>query len=451
MRQLIFHATFLRDAGHMRNGTLQCSALFDAASLPRTSLRPTTSLWKEFNIYANTPPYASATSTVFLIQRGDSYVVEDPGFEQEWEQIYKYSNVFLRVGPHQQWLQPNGTPSRIGGAIVNRDAQGLIGDAVYVTRCSADTASCTLAYASYSTEIYSNRTLVRLFTSIGALIGLLLAFTYLFFYRRNHSIERQLRRDIRRDRLRVVYQPIVELANRRIVEAEALLRWTDASGAAVSPDIFVHIAESSGFVGELTDLVVRHALRDFAETLRANPAFRLNINVTASDLADPRFLPMLERRLAQASVTPQSLAIEVTESSTARRQEAIDTIRELRRRGHCVQLDDFGTGYSSLAYLKDLAVDAIKIDKTFTHTIGTHAVIGDILPQILAMAESLDLMVIAEGIETPEQAEYFAASARPILGQGWLFGRPVPAQLLLAQLAAQAESAAYADSLAASA
>ena len=441
MRQLIYHSTYLRDAGHMRNGTLECSADFDATSLPRASFKPVSSLWNEFNIYANLPPYASRKSTVFLMQKGNSYVVEDPGFEQEWEQIYKDSNIFLRSRPHQQWLRPDGSISPILGAVVNRDAQGIEGDTIYATRCSAVSKSCTLAYGSYAAELYSDRVQLTLSTTIGALSGVVLALAYLFYYQRRRSASQQLRRAIRRDQLRVVYQPIVELATLRIVEAEALLRWTDDSGYAVSPDIFVHTAETCGFVNELTALVVRRALRDFGKTLRANPAFRLNINVTATDLADPQFLPMLERSLAREAVDPQSLTIEVTESSTARRQEAIATIHQLRRRGHCVQIDDFGTGYSSLAYLKDLAVDAIKIDKSFTHAIGTQAVIGNILPQILAMAEALGLMVIAEGIETPEQAEYFAASTRPVLGQGWLFGRPMPAANLQTLLAANMEAA----------
>jgi sensor c-di-GMP phosphodiesterase-like protein len=109
-------------------------------------------------------------------------------------------------------------------------------------------------------------------------------------------------------------------------------------------------------------------------------------------------------------------------------QEAVETIRQLRAVGHQVEIDDFGTGYSSLVYLKDLRVDAIKIDKAFTQTIGTEAVIGSLLPQILAMAEALDLNVIAEGIETEAQADFFASWRFPVQGQGWHFGRPIPAE-----------------------
>ena len=114
---------------------------------------------------------------------------------------------------------------------------------------------------------------------------------------------------------------------------------------------------------------------------------------------------------------------------------AIETIHRLRLRGHSVHIDDFGTGYSSLSYLQDLSVDAIKIDRSFTQSIGTGAVTMAILPQILAMAEALDLHVIAEGIETVEQAGYFATAKQPVLAQGWLFGRPVPAKRFYRALA----------------
>jgi sensor c-di-GMP phosphodiesterase-like protein len=112
-----------------------------------------------------------------------------------------------------------------------------------------------------------------------------------------------------------------------------------------------------------------------------------------------------------------------------------------------VHIDDFGTGYSSLSYLKDLEISAIKIDKSFTRSVGTQAVTVAILPQILAMADALKLQVIVEGIETGPQAEYFSSLGRPVLAQGWFFGYPVPAERFLRLLAedekkAQAATAA---------
>lgn len=122
---------------------------------------------------------------------------------------------------------------------------------------------------------------------------------------------------------------------------------------------------------------------------------------------------------------------------------AVETIKRLRQRGHSVHIDDFGTGYSSLSYLHSLAVDAIKIDKSFTHAIGTEAVTVSILPQILAIAKTLNLQVVAEGIETVEQADYFARCDQPILGQGWLYGYPVSAEQFGLLLSGKERDAAH--------
>ena len=238
----------------------------------------------------------------------------------------------------------------------------------------------------------------------------------------------------------MAYQPIIDLATRRIAGAEALARWTDEDGFAVGPDIFIKIAEEQGFICQITRLITRHALHDFASILCFYPDFRLSINVAAEDLADTGFLPMLEEELTRAGVKPESLSIEITESSTARHEVAIATIQRLHERGHSVHIDDFGTGYSSLSYLQDLAVNAIKIDRSFTQAIGTEAVTSSILPQIMSMAETLHLQVIVEGIETSQQASYFKSGSNHILGQGWFFGRPVSAEAF-AQLLEEQEMA----------
>jgi sensor c-di-GMP phosphodiesterase-like protein len=276
---------------------------------------------------------------------------------------------------------------------------------------------------------------------LGGIVGGLFGFVCSFLYRRSRSMAQQLRRAIAKDKLRVIYQPIVNLASRRIEGAEALVRWTDEDGFAVGPDVFVKLAEERGFVGTITELVVRHVLCDFGPTLCNDQCFRVSVNVAAADLVDPKFLPMLERALGLAGVAAESLTIEITEGNTVRNGAAIETIAQLRKRGHSVHIDDFGTGYSSLSYLHDLSVDAIKIDKSFTQSIGTGAVIGSILPQILAIAEALNLDVTVEGIETEEQASYFANTDAQLLAQGWLFGHPVPADEFLAGLAASEQRA----------
>jgi sensor c-di-GMP phosphodiesterase-like protein len=335
--------------------------------------------------------------------------------------------VNMNDGLSQQSSSPKNSASQARSHDFTSDGTVRIDDTLYAIRCSTLHANCVTASASVSDALLGERGIIIAGTIIGGLAATLLGLVMARFNRRTLSLEQQLRRAIARDTLQVAYQPIVSLSDGRIVGAEALARWTNEDDMPVSPDVFIKVAEEHGFVGSITKLVVQRALKEFGETLRKRPAFRLNVNVAASDLADPKFLPMLDECLGRAKVAPQSLVIEITESSTADQVVAMESIRELRRRGHSIFIDDFGTGYSSLSYLLYLSVDTIKIDKAFTRAIGTESVTVAILPRIMAMAKSLNLEVVVEGIETEQQAMYFSAKPR-VFGQGWLYGHPIAAE-----------------------
>ncbi|HTV81677.1 MAG TPA: EAL domain-containing protein [Acidobacteriaceae bacterium] len=223
----------------------------------------------------------------------------------------------------------------------------------------------------------------------------------------------------------------MNLQSGEIVGAEALARWTDESGESVPPDVFIAVAENAGFIGELTSLVMENVLHDLGEML-VHESLHVTMNIFAADLTDEGFFPHLEQCLRRSGVPPAALGFEISEHATALKDDAIAVIARLRLAGHVVYLDDFGTGYSSLAYLHDLHADAIKIDRTFTKTVGTEAVTASVLPQILDMACRLGLKVTVEGIETEEQAAYFRRTCAGVMGQGWLFGRPVSAAEIIA-------------------
>jgi sensor c-di-GMP phosphodiesterase-like protein len=427
-RNLVFHAPNVRDLGRMHNGRLECSALFTRKQLPPTEFKPILVRIDGTAMYRELPPYLSAKSKLFLLQSGDAYVVEDPAFELRVSQTDPDSEITMTDLISQRAGRPNGIPSHIPGAIRDREAQGILGDTYYVTRCFPGNYMCSSAYGSFSAALWEDRGQLAISTLLGGLSAVVAMLILFIVHLRGRSLERQLRRAIRRGEVRMVYQPIIDLTSAEIVEAEALARWNDRDDLPVSPEIFVKLAEERGFMSQLTELVVHRTLQDFKTILQSRPEFRINVNIAACDLEGEDFMPMLERELTLSQVPARQLAIELTEGSTAAKKLAVEMIRRLRQRGHSVQIDDFGTGYSSLGYLKDLAVDAIKIDQGFTQAIGTEAAIGAILPQILAMAEALNLLVIVEGIETREQAAYFAAAHCRILGQGWLYGRPVPAE-----------------------
>jgi sensor c-di-GMP phosphodiesterase-like protein len=426
-RALIFESDFLKDAGRMRDGKIECSAALGKPAQPLGQFHPDFIQQDGTEFYTSLAPYRNPDLTVLALQLDGSYVVYTPFSRMHLESPPMHYAETVTNAPNQKPGLLLGEQSRADTAILTREGHYRQGDTLYATRCSIRYFNCVTAYASLPEIIGANRGRFKAGVAACAFVGALLGLASSFLYRRNKSIEQQLRRAIHQDKLRVVYQPIVDLPSGRIVGTEALARWTDEDGNSVSPDVFVKIAEQRGFVGEITRLVLRHVLRDFSETLRKYPEFLLCINVAAADLADAEFLPLLDRSLRKAGVAASSLVIEITEGSTARREVAVKTIRSLRQRGHRVHIDDFGTGYSSLAYLHELSVDAIKIDRSFTQAVGTDSVVVAILPQILAMAAALDLNVIVEGIETPVHASYFATFDQPIFGQGWLYGRPVSA------------------------
>ena len=327
--------------------------------------------------YRNLPFFRRSNLEVVALRAGDSYVVMYPYFDglREPSAIHKKVTT-VSEAERERPLPMDGVAVQPSWQQLTTNSDLCIGEILFSTRCSSLSIDhiCTTAYLPVAEALQANRGELKAFIVLGGLAGALFGVVLSIFYRRTRSMEQQLRRAIRKDKLRVVYQPIVSLASGRIVGAEALARWTDEDGFAVGPDVFVKLAEERGFVDSITRLVVRHVLRDFAATLRARPDFRVSINVAATDLADPGFLPMLERALKQAGVRGREPGHRDYRKLHGPARGAIAAILRLRQRGHSVHIDDFGTGYSSLSYLHDLSVDAIKIDRSFTRSIGTEAV-----------------------------------------------------------------------------
>jgi sensor c-di-GMP phosphodiesterase-like protein len=432
---LLFQSEYLKEAGRIRDGKIDCSVILGRLHQPIALPEPDFSQPDGIKVYKDFALFRMADLTVVGLQLGDSLVIISPYLETHRATPPMHYASTAIYDPNWQASRLIASFPQATKAILTTNGQGRVGDTLYATRCSNRYYNCVTEYISAPDALLVNHTELAGNIVIGGLTGACLGFFLSLFYRHNRSLVQQLRRAIRNDDLRVVYQPIVSLPSRRIVGAEALVRWTNEDAFVVGPDVFVKMAEEGGFVGEITRLVVRHALRDFKKTLQSNPDFQLNINAASADLNDPDLLPLLEYFLEKAAVPARRLAIEIAESCTARHQLAMETILRLHQRGFGIDIDDFGTGYSSLAYLHDLSVDSIKVDKVFTHAIGTEAVTVTVLPQILAMAEALDLAVIVEGIESEQQANYFSTYNQPILGQGWLFGYPVAAEEFLRLLA----------------
>ncbi len=246
------------------------------------------------------------------------------------------------------------------------------------------------------------------------------------------ALHKRLNRAIRRDQIVVHYQPLVSLKERRLTGFEALARWRCGKDDDVPPDVFIPIAERHGLLAALTERVANRALADLSATLAQRRDLYVSINIAIQTLLSPDFKPMLDRLATVHDVDRRSIVLEITERETGDVARIADVVKGLRDGGYRVFLDDFGTGYSSLAYLTTLPIDTIKLDKLFSRSVGTSLVGTLVLREICRMMMTLGLSVIFEGIETEDQARVLEELAPGAIGQGWLFGRPVP----IAELAA---------------
>jgi diguanylate cyclase (GGDEF)-like protein len=249
------------------------------------------------------------------------------------------------------------------------------------------------------------------------------------------SIEVGLRRAIEREEFVLHYQPKVNLQTGAIVGAEALIRWTSPDRGPISPSQFIPVAEDCGLIVPIGRWVLRRACAQARAWLDAGlPVTSIAVNVSAVELRDEGFLDGLFAILDETGLDPGRLELELTESVLMKQADAVASVlRIVRGRGVRVAIDDFGTGYSSLSYLRKFPIDALKIDQSFVSQIGSGADDASIVTAVISMARSLNLRVIAEGVETAEQHTFLQANDCNE-AQGFSFSRPLPAEAFAALL-----------------
>jgi len=251
-------------------------------------------------------------------------------------------------------------------------------------------------------------------------------------HRRRLEIMTELRRAIEANGLALVYQPKVEVATRRVIGAEALVRWTHPRLGIVPPAEFVPVAEQTGGSRQLTDWVLRAAIGQMAEWRRANFALDLAVNLSAGDIVDPGLGDAILRLLAEFRVPSTSLVLEITESAMMRDPlAAAGNMELLRVAGVRFAIDDFGTGYSSLSQLRKLPVDELKIDRSFVSRAHVNPDDASIVSSTVELGHNLGLKVVAEGVEVAETLLMLGKLGCDI-AQGYLISKPMTADALVA-------------------
>ena len=240
-------------------------------------------------------------------------------------------------------------------------------------------------------------------------------------------IEYDLRHAIERHELQVHYQPKIDVRTREIVGAEALLRWNHPTRGKISPEQFIPIAEETGLIRQIGQWVLREACRQNKEW--RNTAFwncPISVNVSNHQLRDADFLNIVTSALQQHSLPAKMLDIEITEGTLTGGGDTVAKLNSLRDIGVTLSIDDFGMGYSNLAYIKDLPIQTIKIDKSFILGLREHEANPEIIKAIIFMCQALRIKVIAEGVETEDHLRYLQSHDCDT-AQGFLISRPLPA------------------------
>lgn len=237
---------------------------------------------------------------------------------------------------------------------------------------------------------------------------------------------RELRAAFDHERLSVVYQPQFCLETRQLVGIEALLRWHTEDGRSIAPDDFIPLAESSGLIVGIGRLVLRTACRDLQRLVAGGfRALRVAVNVSVMQFRHPGFMAVVDEALAESGIDPTRLELEITESVAMLDASFMQaTFDQLKARGIAIAIDDFGTGFSSLSYLERLKVDRLKIDQSFVNQMMLADSSLRIVETIVQLGHSLRLQLIAEGVESEDQAESLQLIGCHA-GQGYLFARPM--------------------------
>jgi len=242
------------------------------------------------------------------------------------------------------------------------------------------------------------------------------------------EIENRLRIAIRKQEIDVHFQPQIDTANHKIHGFEALARWTDTQLGSVPPLKFIKVAEGTGLISKLSELIIYKAFAHLLHWHTIDPSLVLSVNLSASQLQGDELIPFLSKTVKNLCLDPQMIKLEITEDVfMSDINKAVHTTTQLKKMGFQISLDDFGTGYSSLSYLQDFDIDELKIDRSFAQNIHASERNKAIVAAIVAMSEILGIDCIVEGVETEDQLVDLQNMGCSLF-QGYLFHRPMPAR-----------------------
>ncbi|WED43527.1 EAL domain-containing protein [Legionella cardiaca] len=260
------------------------------------------------------------------------------------------------------------------------------------------------------------------FITAAFIVGLVI-----YYSLRRLSFLAELQEALRLNEFIVHYQPIIHTLSGKCGGAEALIRWQRPNGEIVRPDLFIPYAEESGIITAITDKVIDKIFAEMEAFLVKNRTFHIAINVGVNDIQTGRIIEVLESKIAKSKILRNQIWIELTERTFLELEKTKPVVQQARQLGYLVVVDDFGTGFSNLSYLQNLPMDILKIDKSFIDSLGMESATSNVTKHIIDMAKSLNLRLVAEGVEKQEQYNYLKERNVDYI-QGYFFSKPLPFQ-----------------------
>lgn len=425
LKETVFMQRYIRDVGRIKDGIITCTALWGVLPEPFTIKDRSRTTRNNVTLWSHTTSYIETDSTMDIASRGNAFVATSnaafSAYEAERNDLSANitspdNSVIMRTFGNQQALELEHHPTRL---------------------CSSHFDICVNAAVENSIFSMGRIQILSAITLAGACIGLLIWYSIVQLLTHRNTLAARLKNAIKNDQIDLHYQPIVHAESGRTSGFEALARWNDNREGSVAPTTFIKLIEKLGLSVTFSKLIISKAFRECTPILTSRPELYLSLNLSASDLLNEGILEHLNQCSARTEIPSSRIAIEILETSTTDLATLQKRINDFRHNGYLIFIDDFGTGYSSLSYLARIKIDKVKIDKTFTQSIGVDPSSSFILSQIKKIAVSIGARVIYEGIETETQRAAILKLNPSALAQGWLFSKAIPISQLVERIEAE--------------
>nr|WP_241737561.1 EAL domain-containing protein [Neptunicella marina] len=428
MRQYLWTHSELTDIARLQDKQIICSASWGKLASPIPLPVPTKS-WQKSGFYhwRNTKDALQGTLDVNMIANNKILMLVAP-------------NAYSSISPEE--LGTGFIISTNDGYIPNafgpidpediiKNSQSSFNRLVHQKCGTTGSGVCITVYNSKPGLLGKDHTFLLVICLISLVLSVLIYITLISLNNHRNSMRKALKRALRRKEIYVVFQPKVQLKTGRVVGMEALARWHHHKFGQVPPDVFVNFAEENGLMPTLTRVVIEKAIGLAGDLLRQSSHLSLNLNLSMADLSDPMLLNFIDFQRQNHEFNAEQLIFEITETSASGFEQIEQSVDRFVSRGYRISLDDFGTGYANLSWLSKIKASEIKVDRSFTHMIGSpHSTHSNTLDAIFTLLDDLKVSTVFEGIETQQQADYVLNHCRDALGQGWHYAKPMSIEQL---------------------